>query len=138
MSRRTSRSSGVGAPRVETLVASLFAYEAFRHSASSSLKPKTLVEGPFYSSCYRLPSAIFVYHAPIGLHEVVPRAFPQSFSLTSLKLCYTVAWQLYGHPQLYIYIYLYVYRYTYFFFSLEFTRLSSRGTTNLLTSLREE
>ena len=46
MSRRT----GEGAPRVETLVASRFAYEAFRRSASSSLKPKTLVEGPFDGS----------------------------------------------------------------------------------------
>ena len=54
---------------------------------------------------YRLPSAIFVYHAPIGLHEVVAPTFPQSL----LKLCYTVARQLYGHLQLYIYIYIYIY-----------------------------
>ena len=57
MSRRTSRSSGEGAPRVETLVASRFVYEAFHRSTSSSLKPKTLVEGPFDGSrtVYRPP-----------------------------------------------------------------------------------
>ena len=56
MSRRTSRSSGEGAPRVETLVASRFVDEAFRRSTSSSLKPKTLV-GPFDGSrtVYRPP-----------------------------------------------------------------------------------
>ena len=37
---------GQGAPWVETLVASRFAYEAFRRSSLSSLKPKTLVRGP--------------------------------------------------------------------------------------------
>ena len=48
--RRTSRSSGEGAPRVEALVASRFAYEVFPRSTSSSLKPKTLVQGPFDGS----------------------------------------------------------------------------------------
>ena len=58
MFRRTSRSSGEGAPRVETLVASGFVYEAFRCSTSSSLKPKTLVEAPFggLRTVYRPPS----------------------------------------------------------------------------------
>ena len=87
---KTSQSSGEGAPRVETLVAPRFAYKAFRRSTtSSSLKPETLVEGFFRWFAYRLPSAIFVYHAPLGLREIVPPAFPQFSCLTSLKLCYT-------------------------------------------------
>ena len=45
----------------------------------------------------------------------------------SLKLCCFKA-LLRGHLQLYIYVYI----------SLKFARLSSRGTTDLLTSLREE
>ena len=58
VSCRTSRSSGEGASRVETLVASGFAYEAFRRSASSTLKPKALVGGLFDGSrtVYRPPS----------------------------------------------------------------------------------
>ena len=58
VSRRTLRSSEEGTPRVETLVASRFVYETFRRSTSSSLKPKTLVEGPFNGSrtVYRPPS----------------------------------------------------------------------------------
>ena len=66
---------GGGCTVVETLVASRFAYEAFRR---------------FTSSCvfaYRLLFAIFVYHAPTGLHEVVPHAFPLSSCMTSLTLC---------------------------------------------------
>ena len=42
--------TNLGGPRVETLVASRFVYEAFRRSTSSSLKAKTLVEGPFDGS----------------------------------------------------------------------------------------
>ena len=56
---------GEGAPRIQTLVASRFAHEAFRRSASSSLKPKTLVEGPFDGSriVYRPPSLFtMLYH----------------------------------------------------------------------------
>ena len=65
MSRRTSRSSEEGATRVKTLVASRFVYEAFRRSISSSLKRKTLVEGPFDGShtVYRPPSLFpMLYH----------------------------------------------------------------------------
>ena len=42
---------------------------------------------------YRSPSAIFVYHAPIGLHEALPQAFPSGsfFCLTSFKLCCVLA-----------------------------------------------
>ena len=38
---------------------------------------------------YRSPSAIFVYHAPIGLHEALPQVFPSSSFVcsTSFKLC---------------------------------------------------
>ena len=44
---------------------------------------------------YRLPSAIFVYHA-------LPQAF---HCLTSLKLCCAVARQPHGHLQLHIYVF---------------------------------
>ena len=61
----TSQSSREGAPRVETLVASRFVYEAFRRPTSSSLKRKTLLEGPFDGSrtVYRSPSLFtMLYH----------------------------------------------------------------------------
>ena len=54
---------GEGAPRVETLVASRFAYEAFRRLTSSSLKPKTLVQGPYdgLRNVYRPPSLFTMF-----------------------------------------------------------------------------
>ena len=81
------------------------------------LESKNVGRRSFRWFAYRLPTAIFVYHA-------LPQVFPSSSCLTSLKLCCTVARQLHGHLHIYIY------------FSLEFARLSSRGTTNLLTLLR--
>ena len=92
LSRRTSRSLGKGASRVETLVASRFVYKAFCRSTSSCLKRKTLVEGPFDGSrtVYRPPSLFTMLYRP-------------SSCLTSLKLCCAVARQLHGHLQLYIF-----------------------------------
>ena len=109
MSRRTSRSSEEGAPLVEVLVASGFAYEAFHRTTSSSLELKNVGTRSFRLFAYRLLSAVFVYHATIGLHEGVPHAFPPSSCLTLLKLCCAVARQLHGHLQLYIYIYIYTF-----------------------------
>ena len=73
---------------------------------------KSVSRRSFRWLAYRLPPTIFVYHAPIGLHEVVPPAFLKSSCLTLLKLCYTVARQLYGHlqPATYIYIYIFFFR----------------------------
>ena len=53
MSRTTSQSSGEGALRVDLR----FKYVAFGRSTSSSLKPKTLIEGPFdgLRTVYRPP-----------------------------------------------------------------------------------
>ena len=52
--------TNLGGPRVETLVASRFVYEAFRRSTSSSLKAKTLVEGPFDGSrTFTVPPSLF-------------------------------------------------------------------------------
>ena len=65
MSHRTSQSSGESTLLVETLVASRFVYEAFHRSTLSSLKPKTLVEGPFdgLRTVYCLPSLFtMLYH----------------------------------------------------------------------------
>ena len=80
---------GGGCTTGRSLVASQFAYEAFRRSTSSSLKPKTK---PF--------DGLRTVYSPPSLFTLLLKAN--------------------------------------IFFSLEFARLSSRGATNLLTSLREK
>ena len=64
------------------------------------VKTKNIGRRSFRWFTYCLPSAIFVYHAFIGLHEVVPQAFPSSsfFGLTSFELCCAVARQLHELP----------------------------------------
>ena len=116
------RNAEMGALWIEALVTSRFAYEAFRRFTSSFLEAKRWYKVLLMvrAIAYRLLSAIIVYHAPIGLHEVVPDALPPLSCLTSLKLWCAVATQLHEH------------------LSLEFAWLSSRGTTNLLASLREK
>ena len=61
-------------PRVETLVASRFVYEAFRRS-TSSLKPKTLVEGPLDDSrtIYRPPFLFTMLYHRRSHHPLVLR-----------------------------------------------------------------
>ena len=112
-------SQGVGALQVEIFVASRLILCSSFHLVF--FETKNVGKRSFWWFVHRLPSAIFVYPAPISIHEAVPHAFLPSSCLMSLKPCCAVARQLHGHLQLY--------------FLLEFARLSFQGTTNLLTLL---
>ena len=107
-------------------------YEAFRRFTLSSLKPKTLVEGPFNGSrtVYRLPSLFTMLYHRRSHH-----------CLTSLKLCCAVPMfpsnrtdivnyiyiymamymdvdmymYMYISMDIYIYIYIYIYLYIYIY-----------------------
>ena len=109
VSCRTLQSLGEDALRVETLVASWFAYTVWSFLLFHFVffETKTIGKKSFRWFAYRLLSANFVYHAPIGLHEVVPQAFLSSsfVCLRSLKLCCAVARQLHN---IFRYIYIYI------------------------------
>ena len=87
---RTSQSSVEGAP--------LWWRLGLRMRLFAVPPIKNVGRRSFQWFAYRLPSAIFVYRAPIGLHEKVTTGVPTSVvCLTSLKICCAVARQLHGH-----------------------------------------
>ena len=120
VSRRTSRSSGEGAPRVKTLVAYRFAYEAFRRSPFFFFETKNVDRRSFRWFAYRLPSAIFVYHSILQAYMKYHNILQACISSTAraptillpdviealLRCCHATVRT--SSADIYIYIYIYI------------------------------